>query len=256
MQSPMPGAANGGARANGGAQRAGQGPSKRRANNQNGDNGSLLDTVLNRKDNAHAHPPPSSHPSLKSEYNAQNHESGNNHGRSNHGHSHAGRSGNHNGDASGANDLHPDGLEVPGARASTQSSLTTNIENRNESPAPGGAAATPATIAGDGVDGDGEADNDDNKTYCYCENVSYGEMIGCDGDQCTREWVCHVYLSFRGAFLIFLFKFHLACVGLTATPKGQWFCEECTAKRKQRNNKNGKKRAGGGGRGNQRGNGA
>lgn len=59
----------------------------------------------------------------------------------------------------------------------------------HESPAPGGAAATPATVVGDGVEGDGEADNDDNKTYCYCENVSYGEMIGCDGDQCTREWV-------------------------------------------------------------------
>lgn len=55
--------------------------------------------------------------------------------------------------------------------------------------------------------------------------------------------------------LILLLQFHLACVGLTATPKGQWYCDECLAKRKQRNNKNGKKRAGGGGRANQRGNG-
>lgn len=49
-------------------------------------------------------------------------------------------------------------------------------------------------------------------TYCYCERASFGEMVGCDGPNCEREW------------------FHLGCIGLTALPKGQWFCTECRAK--------------------------
>ncbi|ODV90191.1 hypothetical protein CANCADRAFT_147910 [Tortispora caseinolytica NRRL Y-17796] len=52
--------------------------------------------------------------------------------------------------------------------------------------------------------------------YCYCQQVSYGEMVGCDGAECEREW------------------FHLPCVGLSAPPKGQWFCDECSAKLKGR----------------------
>ncbi|XP_068163804.1 inhibitor of growth protein 2 [Antennarius striatus] len=46
-------------------------------------------------------------------------------------------------------------------------------------------------------------------TYCLCEQVSYGEMIGCDNDQCPIEW------------------FHFSCVGLTYKPKGRWFCPKC-----------------------------
>jgi inhibitor of growth protein 3 len=48
--------------------------------------------------------------------------------------------------------------------------------------------------------------------YCYCQQVSYGEMVGCDGPECKREW------------------FHLPCIGLTSPPKGQWYCQECAAK--------------------------
>lgn len=46
----------------------------------------------------------------------------------------------------------------------------------------GGAAAAEA---------DGDAD--DGKTYCFCERVSFGEMIACDDLNCEREWVsqCH-----------------------------------------------------------------
>ncbi|CAJ1086518.1 Inhibitor of growth protein 2%2C partial [Xyrichtys novacula] len=46
-------------------------------------------------------------------------------------------------------------------------------------------------------------------TYCLCEQVSYGEMIGCDNEQCPIEW------------------FHFSCVGLTYKPKGKWFCPKC-----------------------------
>ncbi|XP_071537302.1 inhibitor of growth protein 2-like isoform X2 [Panulirus ornatus] len=49
----------------------------------------------------------------------------------------------------------------------------------------------------------------DEPTYCLCEQVSYGEMIGCDNDLCPIEW------------------FHFSCVGLTNKPKGKWFCPKC-----------------------------
>uniref|UniRef100_A0A3P9J9T8 Inhibitor of growth protein n=1 Tax=Oryzias latipes TaxID=8090 RepID=A0A3P9J9T8_ORYLA len=46
-------------------------------------------------------------------------------------------------------------------------------------------------------------------TYCLCEQVSYGEMIGCDNEQCPIEW------------------FHFSCVGLSYKPKGKWYCPKC-----------------------------
>lgn len=161
----------------------GSSSSKRRTNVHNqGEGGSLLDTVISRKEAAHHnHLPPSSsttHPSLIDADHV--HEiNGTGRGKSGHGHGH--------GADAGAHQL--EGPGVPGARASTHSSLT-NIGTMDGSPAPGGAAATPGTTGGDGGDGDGDAENDDGKTYCFCENVSYGEMIGCDGPTCTREWVC------------------------------------------------------------------
>ncbi|KAK2467106.1 hypothetical protein APHAL10511_001364 [Amanita phalloides] len=54
------------------------------------------------------------------------------------------------------------------------------------------------------------------RLYCYCQEVSFGEMIACDSPKCEREW------------------FHLSCVGLEGPPKGKWFCEECSAKRKNK----------------------
>ncbi|KAF5324586.1 hypothetical protein D9611_004456 [Ephemerocybe angulata] len=45
--------------------------------------------------------------------------------------------------------------------------------------------------------------------YCYCNRVSFGEMIACDNPRCTLEW------------------FHLGCVGLTEPPEGEWYCENC-----------------------------
>ncbi|XP_040098964.1 inhibitor of growth protein 2 isoform X1 [Oryx dammah] len=46
-------------------------------------------------------------------------------------------------------------------------------------------------------------------TYCLCNQVSYGEMIGCDNEQCPIEW------------------FHFSCVSLTYKPKGKWYCPKC-----------------------------
>ncbi|VDM33963.1 unnamed protein product [Hydatigera taeniaeformis] len=50
-------------------------------------------------------------------------------------------------------------------------------------------------------------------TYCTCKQVSYGEMVACDNRDCPIEW------------------FHFGCVGLTAKPRGQWFCPQCSALR-------------------------
>lgn len=63
--------------------------------------------------------------------------------------------------------------------------------------------------------GRGARGKDEEPVYCYCQQVSYGEMVGCDGPDCKREW------------------FHLPCIGLTSPPKGQWFCEDCAAKYKR-----------------------
>jgi len=46
-------------------------------------------------------------------------------------------------------------------------------------------------------------------TYCLCQQVSYGEMIGCDNQECPIEW------------------FHFGCMGLTTKPKGKWYCPKC-----------------------------
>ena len=53
-------------------------------------------------------------------------------------------------------------------------------------------------------------------TYCYCNQVSFGEMVGCDGADCKREW------------------FHLPCIGFKNPPKGRWYCDDCLAKMKKR----------------------
>jgi hypothetical protein len=46
--------------------------------------------------------------------------------------------------------------------------------------------------------------------YCICNQVSYGEMVACDNEDCPHgEW------------------FHLPCVGLKTAPTGQWFCPGC-----------------------------
>ena len=42
------------------------------------------------------------------------------------------------------------------------------------------------------ADADGELDAEgerDDKPYCFCQMPSYGEMIGCDNDECPYEWV-------------------------------------------------------------------
>ena len=84
---------------------------------------------------------------------------------------------------------------------------------------------------------DGEQEDDDEEgngeeaLYCYCQGISYGEMVACDAESCPREW------------------FHLDCVGLEKAPgknskldscsrsptlsstdlsvSAKWYCDDC-----------------------------
>jgi|ERR1711884_884157 len=53
-------------------------------------------------------------------------------------------------------------------------------------------------------------------TYCLCQQVSYGEMIGCDNADCPIEW------------------FHFGCMNLTTKPKGKWYCPKCITQFKKK----------------------
>ena len=61
---------------------------------------------------------------------------------------------------------------------------------------------------------DEENDQEDTREYCFCHKVSYGEMVGCENEDCPYEW------------------FHLECVGLKRAPsdKDLWYCSECEKK--------------------------
>lgn len=64
--------------------------------------------------------------------------------------------------------------------------------------------APEAAAAAAGVEGE--------EVYCFCRRVSFGDMVGCDNEQCPYEW------------------FHFECVGLHEQPEGEWYCPECRAK--------------------------
>lgn len=99
------------------------------------------------------------------------------------------------------------------------------------------AQAAAGTTNGDEEDDD-EEDGEEQR-YCYCNGVSYGEMVGCDDESCPREW------------------FHLSCVGLTKAPNkngecspcgneirplmaaAKWYCDECKDKMKRSRPSNG-----------------
>lgn len=53
-------------------------------------------------------------------------------------------------------------------------------------------------------------EQEDRNLYCYCNQSSYGEMIGCERPECPRQW------------------FHKTCLGLKTLPDVEyWYCPEC-----------------------------
>ena len=74
-------------------------------------------------------------------------------------------------------------LEGPGMPVARGGSHPIPVQNATT-------ASTPVDQQGENNGGGGdEAEVDDERKYCFCDRVSYGEMIGCDDPQCEREWV-------------------------------------------------------------------
>lgn len=63
-------------------------------------------------------------------------------------------------------------------------------------------AGLAAQIAAAVQGGDDDDEKNGEPRYCYCNQISYGEMVACDMENCPREW------------------FHLDCLGLNKAPKG------------------------------------
>ncbi|XP_058101380.1 PHD finger protein ING1 isoform X2 [Magnolia sinica] len=79
------------------------------------------------------------------------------------------------------------------------------------------AVATAAAAAADPSSMDLDLPVDPNEpTYCFCNQVSFGEMVACDNPDCKIEW------------------FHFGCVGLKEQPRGKWYCSNCTGMQKRR----------------------
>jgi inhibitor of growth protein 3 len=89
----------------------------------------------------------------------------------------------------------------------------------------GGSRTSPSTTADDesvaseggtedeDVSGAGGAEQDeeesDDTKYCFCQRVSFGDMVACDNDNCQFQW------------------FHWECVGIKEEPVGDWLCPDC-----------------------------
>lgn len=58
-------------------------------------------------------------------------------------------------------------------------------------------------------DAEGEEEENDTTLYCYCHKVSFGDMVGCDNENCEYQW------------------FHWGCVQLKSEPVGEWLCPTC-----------------------------
>lgn len=63
----------------------------------------------------------------------------------------------------------------------------------------------------DDMEVEGEVEPDD-ALYCFCQQKSYGEMIGCDNGKCPYEW------------------FHVKCVNMSGPLPDTWYCPECVTK--------------------------
>ncbi|KAK9367416.1 hypothetical protein V1509DRAFT_626583 [Lipomyces kononenkoae] len=68
-----------------------------------------------------------------------------------------------------------------------------------------------------------DEENNDSALYCFCQQVSYGDMVACDNPDCQYEW------------------FHYGCVGLKAPPSGVWYCSTTCQEKAQSNKRGGRK---------------
>ena len=72
--------------------------------------------------------------------------------------------------------------------------------------------------------------------YCYCDSVSYGEMIFCENKEVTSIIIID-YMN--KSYIFFNLQcpyqwFHYECVGIKVPPDGSWFCPTCLKDVKER----------------------
>ncbi|KAK4186462.1 inhibitor of growth proteins N-terminal histone-binding-domain-containing protein [Podospora australis] len=118
---------------------------------------------------------------------------------------------------------HPDGSEPSGGNASGSHGDRPPHHHHNGPPRP-----HHNRDDDDAMDLDDDEAGDDKK-YCSCQNVSFGNMVACDNDDCPYEW------------------FHWGCVGLKSEPNGAWFCPDCSESMKKKAGVPGATNGGGGG---------
>lgn len=137
-------------------------------------------------------------------------------------------------------------------KKTTNNAATTNNQNNNNSSGSGSGGSyannAQSTTAGDSANAsssqiqaqntagaaaassvpdtrkpNGTTPDPEEPVYCYCGQISYGEMVGCDGADCQREW------------------FHLPCIGLNTIPRGKWYCDDCLELNDKKRGNGGKK---------------
>lgn len=112
-------------------------------------------------------------------------------------------------------------LKSDRATPSTNASISSDEEGSATSPTSSSIVRSQADGAGDRKGNRGnrhgasdeeedEEGEEDNTLYCTCQRPSFGEMIGCDNDNCEFQW------------------FHYECVGIKEQPPGMWLCPVCT----------------------------
>lgn len=69
--------------------------------------------------------------------------------------------------------------------------------------------------------------------YCYCGNVSHGEMMGCEVSRpaesvdSVKVMILTILLHSQNEDCPHGGWFHLSCLGLTTPPKDRWWCKDC-----------------------------
>ncbi|KAM3326954.1 PHD finger protein ING1 [Capsicum chacoense] len=114
--------------------------------------------------------------------------------------------------------LERDNAAVAGAPTTTENTVKSGRSGEGKGGRKKTRLATAAAATPSGMDLDLPVDPNE-PTYCFCNQVSYGEMVACDNPNCKIEW------------------FHYGCVGLKEQPKGKWFCADCAGTQKKRRGK-------------------
>ncbi|KDQ64185.1 hypothetical protein JAAARDRAFT_43346 [Jaapia argillacea MUCL 33604] len=101
-------------------------------------------------------------------------------------------------------------IYIPSSRGRRAAATTIKLEQEEEEDAEGeDDLEGEGEIEGvEGEEGE-EAEGEDKELYCFCQKLSYGEMIGCDNTGCRYQW------------------FHLSCVNLKPPLPETWYCDEC-----------------------------